>query len=129
MFIIPGKPQGKARPRVTRNGTYTPQRTKDYQNRIKQAYNGEYLPEKPLIATIVCYYSIAKNTSKAKHRLMLEGKLFPLVRPDIDNVAKVILDALNGVAYKDDNLIVQLQIKKKYSDDPRVEVEIGVLNE
>ncbi len=123
MFIIPGKPQGKARPRVTRNGTYTPQRTKDYQNRIKQAYNGEYLPEKPLIATIVCYYSIAKNTSKAKRRLMLEGKMYPLVKPDLDNVAKVILDALNGVAYKDDNLVVCLCIAKYYGE-PRIEVKI-----
>jgi Holliday junction resolvase RusA-like endonuclease len=45
------------------------------------------------------------------------------VRPDIDNYAKAILDALNGVMWADDGQIVQLTASKSYGE-PRVEIEI-----
>ena len=61
---------------------------------------------------------------KYKRKMIEEGTLYPIVKPDIDNVAKAILDALNGVVYKDDNQIVELHIKKLYSDEPRVIVKI-----
>jgi len=125
-FTVQGKPQGKQRPRVTKGGkhTYTPQATKDYQNVVNICYKGPYFPEKPLYVTMVCYYPIPKATSMKKRKLMLEGKLRPIVMPDIDNVAKCILDALNKKAYKDDNLVVQLCISKFYGE-PKVEVSIN----
>ena len=126
-FIVPGQPQGKGRPRVTRNGTYTPQKTKDYQNTIKdiaELHCKEYFMLEPLKATLICYYQIPKSMPKYKRVLVKEGKLYPIVKPDIDNVAKAILDALNGVVYKDDNQIVELYIKKLYSDHPCIEVTI-----
>ena len=44
-------------------------------------------------------------------------------KPDIDNVAKSVLDALNGLAFDDDSLIHDLQIIKRYTiGEPRVEV-------
>ena len=45
-------------------------------------------------------------------------------RPDIDNLAKAILDGLNGIAYTDDNQVAELEIQKLYSDKARTEVEI-----
>ncbi len=124
-FTIHGQPQGKARPRVTRNGTYTPQKTKDYQNQIKAEYitqTGNITLDGELSATITCYYKIPKSTSKAKRKLIEDGKLRPVVKPDLDNVGKAVLDALNKVAYKDDSAIVELRLRKFYSDDPRVVV-------
>lgn len=131
-FVVPGKPQGKGRPRVTRNGTYTPKATKEYQRTIStcaKLSNNIYYEKEPLSATILCFYPIPKNTPKYKRKMMIEGKTYPMVKPDLDNVAKAILDALNGVCYKDDNQIVELHIKKKYSDEPRVIVKIEVLHE
>lgn len=46
------------------------------------------------------------------------------VVPDVDNVAKSVLDALNGVAWDDDRAVSCLLINKYYSQRPRVEVTI-----
>lgn len=132
-FTILGKTVGKGRPRVTRNGTYTPKTTKDYQKKVATIAESEcdnyFMGDEALIATILCYYPIPKNMPKYKRRMIEEGKLYPIVKPDLDNVAKAILDALNGVVYKDDNQVVELHIKKLYSDDPMVIVEIEAMNE
>lgn len=42
---------------------------------------------------------------------MLEHRIRPTVKPDLDNVAKLIYDALNGVAWYDDNAIVDTGAK------------------
>ncbi len=55
---------------------------------------------------------------------MLEGLIHPGKTPDWDNIGKIICDALNGIAYRDDSHIVDGRTIKKYSDQPRVEVEI-----
>ena len=56
---------------------------------------------------------------------MLDGHIRSTKKPDCDNIAKIILDALNGLAYKDDKDIVSCLIEKWYGDEPRVEVYIG----
>ncbi|XZN30187.1 RusA family crossover junction endodeoxyribonuclease [Clostridium perfringens] len=49
----------------------------------------------------------------------------PTKKPDVDNIAKIILDSLNGVAYKDDSQIVDLRIIKSYTEETeRVEFEL-----
>lgn len=58
---------------------------------------------------------------------MLNGELLPAKKPDIDNVVKAVLDALNKVAYRDDNQVVELQIRKQYSERPRLEICIEEL--
>lgn len=57
----------------------------------------------------------------------LNGEHRPLTKPDIDNVIKVICDALNGIAYKDDTQIIKVTAEKFYSDEPKVIVEIEEL--
>jgi Holliday junction resolvase RusA-like endonuclease len=113
-FTIPGEPQGKARARVVRMGnftrTYTPEKTVNYENLIKYTYMNDtfnILNTEPLKMTIIAYYSIPKSTSKKKTTEMLEGKLRPTKKPDFENVAKVVSDALNKIAYNDDTQIVE----------------------
>jgi Holliday junction resolvase RusA-like endonuclease len=55
---------------------------------------------------------------------MIDGIIRPIKKPDLDNIAKIIADSLNGVAYRDDSQIVESSVAKFYSDFPRVEVEI-----
>lgn len=55
---------------------------------------------------------------------MLSGELLPTKKPDIDNITKCVLDALNGIAYHDDSQIVRLTVEKFYAQQPRVEVDI-----
>ena len=126
MTIIPGDPVPKQRPRVTKRGiTYTPKKTADYERLIRECYSGEYYEKDiPLKMIIRCYFRIPDSWPKKKKEQALENKIFVTKRPDIDNLAKIIQDALNGKAYYDDSQIVELSIKKEYSETPRAEVEI-----
>ena len=55
---------------------------------------------------------------------MLENEISPTIKPDTDNIAKSILDSLNGIAYKDDKQIIRLTVEKWYAEVPNVTVEI-----
>jgi Holliday junction resolvase RusA-like endonuclease len=126
-FIIPGEPCGKGRAKFARRGnfvsTYTPDKTILYENLVKACFVGEYT-EKPLSVEIFIYHSIPKSTPKKYIGDMLKGKIRPTKKPDIDNICKVILDALNGVAYKDDTQVYHLEATKRYGEIPSVEVYI-----
>ena len=128
MFTIPESPQGKARARTTRYGTYTPEKTVLYENLLKimyqQASRNIFNNKEPLKVTINAYFEPVKSTSKKKRKEMLGGLIYPTKKPDSDNIGKVICDALNGVAYGDDTQIVNLEINKRYAEEARVEVEI-----
>lgn len=76
----------------------------------------------PIEAQIMAYYPVPKSISKVKREKMLSGSIKPGVKPDLDNVAKSILDALNGVAYYDDNQVTDLKVAKRYAEKPRVDV-------
>ena len=126
MIIIEGEPKGKQRPRFGQGHTYTPKETKDYERLIhdtwiwekKRTYHG-YVRVK-----IRAYFGIPKSYSKSVKLAMAEGDRRPAKRPDIDNIAKIILDGLNGAAFDDDAQVVEASIEKWYSDHPRVEIEV-----
>lgn len=128
-FTIPGEPCGKARPRVVRIGgitrTYTPEKTASYENLVKLEFQrqcGASFIEGPVDIKIVAYFGIPASASKKKADAMLAGLISPTKKPDCDNVVKIICDALNGIAYKDDVQIVHASIKKKYAVVPHVDV-------
>lgn len=137
-FTLACEPQGKGRPRFYNKGnytgTYTPQKTVDYENEVKKAYIAQCKGERyekgiGLELTIKAYFRPPKNTSNKRLGLMVEKKIRPTKKPDLDNVAKAIADALNGLAYHDDSQIVTLHIEKYYDIFPRIEVEIQESNE
>ncbi|MFU0831712.1 MAG: RusA family crossover junction endodeoxyribonuclease [Oscillospiraceae bacterium] len=133
-FTIPGPPKGKARPRVVRakNGrslTYTPDKTVAYEELVRIRYQaaakGFQFPKDAQVAVqIVAWYPVPNNKSKKVKTAMLSGRINPTKKPDCDNIVKIICDALNGFAYKDDAQITQVQIKKKYSDIPKTDVKL-----
>lgn len=134
-FTIPGPVQGKARARTFYNGklgrmqSITPEKTVLYENLIKQRFMAEckntYFNKEPLVMMIIAYFPIPKSTTKKDRGLIAEGLLLPTKKPDADNIAKAICDALNGVAYGDDTQVVSLTVMKEYTDaEPRVEVYI-----
>ena len=99
IFTVPGVPQGKGRPRVTRNGTFTPKKTRDYEKKVRDCYiaqGGQMFPDDtPLFASITAIFPIPSSLSK-KRRALFNGKRY-CKKPDADNVAKAILDALKAV--------------------------------
>ena len=68
-----------------------------------------------------------KATSNKARERMAAGLEVPAKKPDIDNLLKAVLDALNGKAYHDDNQIVEISAKKLYSNEPRTVVFISEL--
>ena len=125
-FIIHGEPEGKARPRVTSHGTYTPRQTRDYERLVRWEYKTQGGPDfgrRPLSVTIVARFPIPKKATKRDRAKMLAGYMVPTKKPDADNIAKAVCDALNGIAYQDDAQIVNLVVRKNYtSADPCVYV-------
>lgn len=123
-FTVYGKVQGKARPRFTRQGrAYTPKNTVDYEEQIKQAYiaaGGTLMSDTDPIS--ICITACFK---KAKTNKMN----YPTLKPDADNIAKAVCDALNGIAYKDDKQITCLKVEKAWAEDgiERVEVDVEEL--
>ena len=89
-FEVEGKIIGKERPRINMNSghVYTPNRTKDYEALIQQAFF-----------------------------MMLRDLISPTKKPDADNIAKVVLDSLNNFVIRDDNQVSKILVEKKYTDD------------
>ena len=131
-FTIPGKPQGKARARTVYNKynnkthSYTPGHTVSYEKYLQETDQRKY-DQVPLKVTIRAYFEPVKSTSKKNKFLMYQGDILPTKKPDADNIAKVICDALNGIAYQDDTQICDLRVTKEYSEKQRVEVTIEPL--
>jgi Holliday junction resolvase RusA-like endonuclease len=129
-FVVPGQPVGKGRPRASSRGgfvrMYTDAKTVTYENAIarqaKYAMNGMDLLTTPISMRIVAFYGIPLSWTKRKKLQALHGELTP-GKPDIDNVAKAVMDSCH-VVYVDDKQITRLVIEKEYSFDPRIEVYI-----
>ena len=132
-FEVVGSPVGKKRPKFsTIHGYAQAVKAKGdviYENLVKvsfqQAKTVDYdLFNKPIKMKITAFFAVLKSFSKKKIEQALQGKIFPVTKPDVDNIAKIICDALNDVAYKDDTQIVELTIVKKYAMEPKVEITL-----
>ena len=133
-FEIPGPPQGKARPRVVRakNGaslTYTPDKTVAYEELVRLRFKAAaqsfcFADGAQLAIQITACYPVPKSKSKRAQAEMIAGTIRPTKKPDCDNIVKIICDALNELAYKDDSQIVTTQIAKYYAEVPRAFVKI-----
>lgn len=130
-FIVPGEPIGKARPRVTRHGTFTPKKTRQYEELIRSCWlkqSGERFPDDvPIRMRVDAYFSVPKSLSKIR-RMELIGEPHHK-RPDIDNVCKIVQDACNDHAYKDDSRIYQVTASKFYAEIPMVKIVFEDYNE
>jgi len=128
-LTIPGPPIGKQRARVTRTGhAYTPAKTVNYEALVKQTFAAKYPDFVPLSGPVVVGLWILLMPSKETARKIKKGiKVYPTIKPDIDNVFKIIADALSGLAFVDDKQIVESDLSKHYADRPMVEVVIKEL--
>jgi len=107
-IIIPGRPVPKQRPRFGRGGrVYTPIKTKEYEELVGWCAK-QYIPQ-PLEGNVALHIKayVANN-----------------IFPDLDNIAKAIMDGLNGVAYKDDKQVSCLTIQRLKGPEEKVEIEL-----
>lgn len=133
VFIVPGTPRGKGRPRFVRQTgrTYTDDKTASYENLVKLAFSQKYpdwVPlDGPVSAQIFADFVPPKSTPKKKLKAMLEDGIGIAYtkKPDCDNIAKVILDSLNGIAYSDDSQIYSLTVIKNYEGTAKTKVVLS----
>lgn len=125
-IIVPGRPYGKGRPRFDmRSGhAYTPDATRKAEDAIKRLSGHIKSVDRYVQINVTALHAIPSGTSKTLRAQMLAGDIRPAVKPDADNILKLVLDALNGIAYTDDKQIVSASIEKWYAMTPRVEIEI-----
>lgn len=131
-FIIHAAPRGKDRPRQStirlKDGRvishfHSTPRTAEYEELIRQEFavqvrGAEVIPKTvPLTMEIDAYFPVPKSTTKKNRHLMDLRQLLPTKKPDADNIAKIVADALNGTAYADDAQIITLSVTKLYAKD------------
>ena len=146
-FTIPGEPVAKGRARsvpLMRNGKpvigaggrpvvlhHTPEKTVVYENLVRlaaeQAMYGRAPFEGALMLTVRAYFTIPASWSLRKRRDAIGA--WVTKRPDFDNITKAVKDGCNGVVWRDDCQVAAYGDGngKRYSERPRVEIEIEVL--
>ena len=131
-FTIYGKVIGKGRPHFVRKTgvAITPTTTRSYESVLRDAARhelGDQTPWTGMIAALVsAQYKIPKSWTKTKKELA-ERQLIHPTKPDVDNVGKIVLDALNRVVYEDDTQVVLCVITKEWGDRDSLNVVIGEL--
>jgi Holliday junction resolvase RusA-like endonuclease len=137
-FIIPGVPEAKARPRariVDNKHTgkqfvsmYTPKKTATFENsaclHFCQQYNGAPI-DGPVQVEIRAFFPILQSWPKWKKYNATVTDVPKITKPDVDNLAKSVIDGLNTVAFKDDAQVYKLIVEKYYSEKPRTEITIS----
>lgn len=131
-FIVEIDPEGKARPRFSQKSrtVYTPNKTKKYEKRVRAAFlesGGETIPAGCYVAiTVDAYFRIPKSYTKGKRLACQHNVNRPAKKPDIDNVLKAVMDALNGAAYVDDKQVVSVTCRKYYAAEGEGYIKVNV---
>lgn len=128
-FTVEGDAVGKGRPRVStiagRPRLYTPAKTVAWERIVadaaKAAMGSQEPSEHPMAVGIKIDVQIPQSWSKARRSAAEQNQVHP-GKPDLDNVAKAVLDALNGIVYVDDKQVVRLTATKRYAAVAMVEV-------
>lgn len=120
-FFIPGTPKPKGRPRFNpRTGrAYTPKETAVWERHVLGCWkeSGYAQVDGPLVVTVRCAFMRPKSHYRADGHTLASGKDVAIPRSDVDNLAKPVLDALNGHAFADDRFVTTLTCTKEWVRD------------
>ena len=126
---VPYKPTSQQRHRHTRGGrAYDPcsEQKRDFL-RLCRVVSSPPDPEwlsRPVECTIVFTFARPRSHVTAKGALRKGVPEMHIYKPDADNLAKFVMDALNGTYYKDDSQVHALHAIKRYGDEDSVRVQL-----
>lgn len=131
-YIIEGQPIPLARPRISGRHCYDSQKQYKlaYGIMLQNQHGDQKLFEKPLHLDAVFYFkkplaNMNRQTSRLKpNKQYKEDGTAYASKPDLDNLAKFLLDVCNGILFRDDCLVASMTIKKVYGDISRTEFEL-----
>lgn len=139
-FFVPGVVVPQSRPRFSTHGgiphAYEPEKSRNYKElirkhadiEIKNSLKNPIFFNGYISIRIIEYRTIPKNLSKIARKEAINGVLRPATRPDLDNVIKIVLDALNNFLWGDDKQIVSIEAHKFFAESPGLEVSISEEN-
>ncbi len=126
-FEVKGDPVPKARARTVHKGgrtwSFTPKRVAAWEKIVKEEATRHFDAPLPGPIMVVMTFWMDRPASR-------RAETWVPTTPDLDNLEKAVLDALNGVAYVDDRFVVSKSSQKRYvrKDEPRVEVRVTSLS-
>lgn len=136
---IPGfTPRGMGRPRATVIGgharVYTPKRSAQAMDEIRAAAiravaeSAWILVERPYPVQVEIVARFQIPSSWSKKRAASSSGTPHTQRPDADNVAKMVLDALTGIAWQDDTQVSSLIVRKEWASTPGLVIAVGAID-
>ncbi|WP_445451211.1 RusA family crossover junction endodeoxyribonuclease, partial [Enterococcus faecalis] len=137
-IILPIEPKPQSRPRFARRGnyvqTYEDRAMKEYKNQVKnylRKSRAKLIEKGPIFAHVTFYIHPPKSAlSNKQKRLEVElERKYCDKKSDLDNYLKAILDASNKILFSDDGQVAKIITEKKYSYNPRIEIEIYEIGE
>jgi len=129
---LAGTPVGKGRPRFARvsGRAYTPEKTRNFETNLLLAAQDVMAGRAPIEGAVSvrveAFFAVPASWSAKKRAAAMLNVVRPTGRPDIDNLIKV-LDAFNGIIWRDDAQVVEGAISKHYSDRPRLRIEVNAI--
>lgn len=126
-------PKAKARPRMSKSGhVYTPKDTIAYESYIRDRWNnthGSHSPYAGAVAVIIRFHFKRPQKDYLRGTLRESAQKYVVKTPDLDNIEKAVLDALNGSAYVDDKQVVRKYTEKLWAHENAVQIEVLPLEE
>jgi len=128
-FFVPGTPQALKRHRTFRRGSINI--NIDPSASDKQTFLALAMQERPKEPihhplTVIMRFDFPRPKShyNTKGTVKPMAPIMHTSRPDIDNLQKFVMDALNGVFWADDAVVCRIEAEKRYSATPGVSVAI-----
>lgn len=139
-FTVWEEPFGKERPRFSTVNkfvmTYTAPDTRAYERKIKlwfmKLYSRKDIIPRRFSMNVDIFYQVPKSYSIKKKELCYSQQVRPHLKPDEDNVKKIVMDALNKLAYCDDSKSIGGYVWKWWAQEnekPRIEITIAKEND
>lgn len=130
LFEIHSKPVPQKQTQFSRGRAYNPSSA---DQRHIQWQARPYAPKEPFsdpcAMDLTFYMPIPESTSGIRRRQMINGVIHHTKRPDVDNLAYLVTNALKGLFYADDSQITDMHLHKRYGEIPKTVVKITPIEE
>ena len=128
-FVVHGIPLAQKQTRFVRRGSFV--QTYDPSRKDKERIQWQIKPfapeiplSQPVELTIAFFVPIPKATSKRLRLQMINRVILPDKKPDEDNLAYLVTNALKGIVYDDDRRVCVKHVYKFYGSEPRTVIRV-----
>ena len=125
--MLPPKPQQQTRFYARGGRCFGADPSKSYKEQIQwqiRPSSPAHPLEGPIQLDISFFIPIPSNTSKKSKTQMINGMILPVKRPDIDNLAYIVTNAMKSIVYADDSQIVDMSLHKRYGEIPKTVIKV-----